>query len=245
MSVSDVMVALRIALGLDQASARQIAAVDINGNEKIDLSDVSWILRTVIGLDTYAGGFRAWYAKDPGPDETGVFEVIYFPERDIRFAGVHSEDVGVLIRKNSLSERIDVTTRNKRAYVFSYDGYSISQWVDYLRSIRDAYGPIGRLTIFAHGNKGLIALLGKGRDPITTQSLKAGMVRSQLERLKTEGILSKGAHILLFSCLVGQDEEFVQELANITGAWVHANKESTGDIDTLTDWSLDVVKGPR
>jgi hypothetical protein len=50
-SVSDVMVALRIAVGLQEATEAQLRAGDIDGNGKIDVLDAMKILRGAIGLE--------------------------------------------------------------------------------------------------------------------------------------------------------------------------------------------------
>jgi len=52
LGIPDATIALRIAVGLQTATAEQLAAGDINGNGKIDIPDVTRILRTAVGLDT-------------------------------------------------------------------------------------------------------------------------------------------------------------------------------------------------
>ncbi|WP_163340810.1 leucine-rich repeat domain-containing protein [Desulfopila sp. IMCC35008] len=190
--------------------------------------------------------FNTVYGKNPGPDSGGVFEVI------------SSSDV----------EGSQRGTTNTNAYYFSYDALnddspavSLKQWVDYLAAIKEQYEPIGRLTIFAHGDKGKIYLSeNDGISPPVTLTYETVNDPThehhiQLKRLKDEGILTSEAHILLFSCLVADDIDglnLVQKIAEITGAYIHANSEYTGDSGTsissdyntgssyLVDWDLNI-----
>jgi hypothetical protein len=72
----------------------------------------------------------------------------------------------------------------------------------------------------------------------------------RIQFLKTAGILSPcDSVILLFVCELASDEagkEFVQKLADWSGATVFANTQLTGDGEegSGTNWSLDVVKRP-
>lgn len=153
-------------------------------------------------------------------------------------------------------------TNNTNAYYFFYDGLNdwndgaitLTQWVDYLEVIKNTYGRIGRLTIFAHGRPGRLHM--SDMFTLTTDNLKNdNTVRSELSRLRD--ILNNEPHILLFSCRIAKNglfdsngTDFVQELANLTGATVHANKEYTGNYEDAwfgadTDWSLDVVAIPN
>jgi hypothetical protein len=50
-TISDAMIVLRIAVGLQEATEAQLRAGDIDGNGKIDISDVIRILRSAIGLE--------------------------------------------------------------------------------------------------------------------------------------------------------------------------------------------------
>ncbi|MGQ9697924.1 MAG: sugar-binding protein [Armatimonadota bacterium] len=52
LAIADATIALRIAVGMETATADQLAAGDINGNGKIDIPDVTRILRSAVGLDT-------------------------------------------------------------------------------------------------------------------------------------------------------------------------------------------------
>ncbi|MDA8161592.1 MAG: thermonuclease family protein [Desulfobacteraceae bacterium] len=180
--------------------------------------------------------FKTILDDNPGLDATGSFEVISLPDATAITGGI------------AKFQNIIITTKNMNAYFFSYksDEITLSDWVDYLASIKNKYGSIGRLTIFAHGNKGYVDLAKKA--PLTSSNIKSSTVRTQLERLKKENILASNAHILLFSCLVAEDENFVQELADLTGAWVHANKQRTGRLRYfwhLSDFDLETVKAPR
>ncbi len=207
--------------------------------------------------------FKTIFDNNPGPDATGVFEVISIAEvseyRDLA-EKISDKGWGVFLGlKSIVTEALTggilinwengptISTKNKRAFIFSYysDKISFKDWLDYLAFIKEKYGPIERLTIYAHGNIGRVYLTKP--EPLNKEKLKSDKkIRDQIERLKTEKILALNAHILLFSCLVGQDEDFIQELANITGAWVHANKEFTGNkIRKETDWTLQVLKAPQ
>ena len=183
----------------------------------------------------FNSSFNTVYDASPGKDSSGIFEV-------------------VSVTDESGSTR---TTSNANAYYFSYDGLNdwndgavtIEQWIDYLARISEHYERIGRLTIFAHGWKGNVRMSDSFK--LTTESLKEdSATKNQLMRLRN--ILAPNAHILLFSCNVGKytkGANFVQELANLTGATVHANDVYTGDEDSTwfkkSDWSLNVVASPK
>jgi tetratricopeptide (TPR) repeat protein len=192
--------------------------------------------------------FETIFDKNPRADATGVFEVISIADVSVH-AGRFAIPKGAP----------PVSTKNKNAYIFSYERgtVSIKDWIDYLLSIKKKYGSIGRLTIYAHGDDGYIALV-KDSQILTLFDLRSNAeIKNQIERLKKEAILAPNANILLFSCRVGRNEEFIQELADITGAQVHANKEDTGyDYskvvkglinfkETPQDWRLEVVKKPQ
>ena len=130
---------------------------------------------------------------------------------------------------------------------------TIDQWIDYLDVIQNQYGQIGRLTIFAHGSSGSLKMSDAFR--LETDDLKNDTTtRNEIMRLRN--ILSSDAHILIFSCNVGKNgllntdgTDFVQELANLTGATVHANDDYTGSEENskwykTVDWSLEVVATP-
>ncbi|MBU1754587.1 peptidoglycan DD-metalloendopeptidase family protein, partial [bacterium] len=143
---------------------------------------------------------------------------------------------------------------NQKSYFFSYDtkndengdAVSFNQWIDYLKAIKNAYGrPIDTLTIFSHGDVAEV-MMSEAFHLKSDIETKIGM-----ERLRRENILSSNATILLFSCNVGkgtEGEEFVQNLADWTGAHVYANSTNTGpspkDNPDEQDWELDVDKTP-
>lgn len=192
--------------------------------------------------------FETIFDKDPRADASGVFEVISIA------------DVSVHVGRFAIPKGgPPVSTKNKNAYIFSYEreAVSIKDWIDYLSDIKKKYGSIGRLTIYAHGDDGYIALV-KDSQILTLFGLRSNAeIKNQIERFKKENILAPNVNILLFSCRVGRDEEFIQELANITGAQVHTNKEDTGyDYSKVVkglinfkeipqDWRLEVVKKPQ
>jgi len=184
--------------------------------------------------------FNTVYDASPGLDNDGVFEVVSVTDEGGSLRG----------------------TNNTNAYYFSYDGLNdwnagaitLTQWVDYLEIIKNTYGKIGRLTIFAHGSSGRLHM--SDSFILTTNDLQNNTTsRNELSRLRH--ILSNEAHILLFSCRVAKDAlfdsngtDFVQELANLTGATIHANEDYTGNYNDAwfgddTDWSLDVVAIPK
>ena len=148
-------------------------------------------------------------------------------------------------------------TDNVRSYFFTYDtktdlngvATTLDEWINYLAAIVVEYGrPIDILTIFAHGFPGEIQMSEAFHFKSDTETQRG------MERLRNEGILAPCGTILLFSCEVGQNKEFVQNLANWSNATVYANSVSTGKytekrmIDgsyvVTKDWDLDVVKVP-
>ncbi|MFZ5761128.1 MAG: DUF1566 domain-containing protein [Thermodesulfobacteriota bacterium] len=187
--------------------------------------------------------FNTVYDVDPGPDADGKFEVVSAGDEEGSQRG----------------------TYNTNAYYFSYDALNDSigsavtlpQWVDYLKAVRDQYQPIDRLTIFTHGNYGQIMLSDNAILTDATVNDPNHEHYKQLKRLKDEGILAPDAHILLFSCLVAGDDagkKLVQKIAELTGAYVHANSEYTGNAlpaselwvrynknEPGNDWDLNIV----
>lgn len=175
-----------------------------------------------------AGGFNTVYNRSPGPDANGVFEVV------------------------SANDELGTTrgTTNQRCYYFSYDSLNdwnngaitLKRWIDYLERIQIMYGRIGRLTIYAHGSPDRVTLSDGA--VLTLESITYdSMVINQLARLRN--ILANGAHILLFSCQAAQNgTNFIQRLANLTNATVHANSNYSGDISDNVDWTLDAVATP-
>lgn len=148
-------------------------------------------------------------------------------------------------------------TDNVRSYFFTYDtrtdlngvATTLDEWVNYLAAIIEEYGrPIDILTIFAHGFPGEIQMSEAFHFKSDAETQRG------MERLRSEGILAPCATILLFSCDVGQDKDFVQNLANWSGATVYANSVSTGNHKkkcredgscvVTRDWDLDIVKFP-
>ncbi|MEW6110074.1 MAG: thermonuclease family protein [Nitrospirota bacterium] len=211
-----------------------------------------WVVWEKEAPTSQGGAFKIIWDKNPGPDETGIFEVISIAETPVSFSDKMFIRVFETIDNITIEPftgRIVIpftngpfiSTKNKKALIFSYkmDAISLNDWINYLAFIKNSYGPIQRLTVYAHGNKGIIYLT---KPPLDWREFKKDSIKKALARLKTEQILAPSAHILLFSCLVGQDEGFVQELANLTGAWIHANRKAIGYV--LSDWSIEIVKGP-
>ncbi len=164
------------------------------------------------------------------------------------------------------------STKNFGSYFFTYDSITdppfgtainMDDWINYLKAITYYYGrSIDTLTIAAHGT-GFTHFLDQPKIAMsegfsfqkpflgTDEETKTGFMR-----LRDEGIISQNATILIFSCYVGSGIEgrnFVQDIANWTGACVYANSDRTSSSDkkilgSLTvkgDWDLDVVKCPE
>lgn len=151
------------------------------------------------------------------------------------------------------------STTNDKSYFFSYnqDMISLTDWLDYLKTITCNFSrKIDTLVIYAHGgysnNEGLLKITS---DILHTDDLQNDNdIRNTLMRLKD--IMAPNGHILLFSCNTGQDQDFIKELASLSGAFVHANSNLTGHPDDeapwfncasnseCTDWQLDLVCPP-
>ena len=178
------------------------------------------------------------------------FNTVWYPNHPIE----NFEVISQVDEKSAPS-----STTNDKSYFFSYnqDSINLTEWVDYLQSITCNFSrKIDTLVIYAHGNyfnnEGLLKITG---DILNTTDLKNDSdVRSTLMRLKN--IMSSNGHILLFSCNTGQDEEFIKELAALSGTYVHANSNLTGTPDDdapwfncasnsdCTDWQLNLVCPP-
>ncbi len=199
----------------------------------------------------FSNSFNTVYDADVGLNSEGVFEVISVTDESGTLRG----------------------TDNRNAYYFSYDGLNpnrttgdtgnaitIRQWINYLEQISERYGRIGKLSIFVHGNSGLLHMSDSFVLDTRTVTSNA-YVRNQLRRL--QNILTNNADILLFSCNVASSTitfrdrstrtipnngiNFIQRLANLTGARVHANTNSTGDSSWFSDsdWTLDEDRSPE
>ncbi len=187
--------------------------------------------------------FNTVYDQNSGTGADGIFEVVSAGDEEGSSRG----------------------TTNENVYYFSYDALNdgaasdsvtLTQWVDYLAAIKDAYQSIGRLTIFTHGNYGRFWLSDNIELSLETVNNPNHEHHQQLIRLKDEGILTNDAHVLLFSCLVAgspDGEALVQKIAELTGAYIHANSEYTGNAssdadlwiryhvgDVGTDWDLNI-----
>lgn len=169
------------------------------------------------------------------PEENEKFEVLSFVDEVIPFCA----------------------TDNYRSYIFSYDtkddppygsAATLPEWINYLKAITEEYGrPIDILTITAHGIPSKV-VMSERFDLINNDATRVAM-----EKLRNENILSScDPTILLFSCEVGKGQmgaDFIQALANWSGATVYANSVLTGDYKVdgdkvMRDWDLDVVKIP-
>jgi hypothetical protein len=162
-----------------------------------------------------------------------------------------------------------VSTENLKSYFFTYDtindppygeAVQLDDWINYLKAIKKHYErPIDRLVIFAHGtgnalfqNPEVFMSEEFTFNPITNYE----NTRDGFKELKDEGILSNKATILIFACYVGSGpsgRNFIQDIANWTGATVYANSDSSGELGVAwrigpyvihRNWDLDVVKWP-
>ncbi|OGF28115.1 hypothetical protein A2303_00110 [Candidatus Falkowbacteria bacterium RIFOXYB2_FULL_47_14] len=195
--------------------------------------DASWE-NLITTYDDSENKFNTVYAGNPQADEK--FEVISHIDEAAPPSG----------------------TDNVRSYFFTYrpktdnngTATTMDEWIDYLRGITEQYGrTIDTLTIFAHGIPGEIQMSEAFHFKNNAETQRG------MERLWDENILSPCGTILIFSCDVGQDQQFIQNLADWSGATVYANSVrtgrgsysiqcNTGSCVLSADWDLDVVKVP-
>ncbi|MBU1053883.1 MAG: DUF4347 domain-containing protein, partial [Proteobacteria bacterium] len=153
-------------------------------------------------------------------------------------------------------------TDNLESYLFTYDtrddsngiATDINEWIDHLKDVTQYYGrPIDTLTIVAHGTPGIIHMSGGFKLLEGEHGFKFMYDSNTMQafaQLRGDGIIAPcDSVILLFACYVGQTEagkEFVQKLADYSGATVYANTQATGKSKegSTRDWTLDVMRRP-
>lgn len=98
---------------------------------------------------------------------------------------------------------------------------------------------VASLSILSHGSAGSLQL--------GATSLNSGTIASYASQLQTwANALTNNADLLLYGCNVGEGQvgaNFIQQLAQITGADVAASNDLTGNSTLGGDWSLEVQTG--
>ncbi len=97
----------------------------------------------------------------------------------------------------------------------------------------------GSIQIFSHGSPGTLYL---GRSTLNSQTI--GTYERELGDIGSA--LHADGDLLLYGCNVGAGEagtEFIDMLAEMTGADVAASDDVTGSAENGGDWDLEVVKG--
>jgi len=127
---------------------------------------------------------------------------------------------------------VDTLDRNIEVHFLNADRDGISQISELLQGRKD----IDVLHIISHGNSGEV-LLGNA-------SLTANNIDSYQGQLQSWGSsLSESADILIYGCKVGQNGEFVTDIAVATGADVAASDDLTGAEILGGDWTLEKEVG--
>lgn len=101
------------------------------------------------------------------------------------------------------------------------------------------YENLDALHIISHGEDGLLFL---GNEEVTTETINASSAQLDVWR----DVLTEQADILLYGCDVaetGTGQQFVDQLAVLTGADVAASDNTTGNAASGGDWTLEYHAG--
>jgi hypothetical protein len=125
--------------------------------------------------------------------------------------------------------------KDDEVYVLNSDQSGLEQIAAYL----DGQSDIGAISIFSHGSAGQLLLAGKAvtsLDLIDNSQLLADIGQA----------LSDEGDILLYGCNVGfgkSGEQFIESLAQLTGADVAASDDVTANAENGGDWKLEQQTG--
>lgn len=107
--------------------------------------------------------------------------------------------------------------------------------IDELAEVLENYDDIDALHLFTHGSQGQVQI---GDDNLSSATLDD--YAEELELIK--GSLSEDGDILLYGCNVAEGdtgEDFIEQLALVTGADIAASDDLTGNSELGGDWELE------
>ena len=142
---------------------------------------------------------------------------------EIAFIDASVKDADVLVA--GIDPSIDI-------YYLDNNSSGLSQMADILADKHD----IDAIHLFSHGSSGDLTL---GSEHLTSDN-----INSNANDLGTIGqAMDENGDILLYGCSVGQDSEFIDQIAELTGADVVASDDATGSNELGGDWQLEINHG--
>ncbi len=146
-------------------------------------------------------------------------------DEEIVFVDTTVEDYETLV--DGLDSDIEVVLLNG-------DGDEVTQMVDALADHSD----IDAIYVISHGSESSVVL---GEDTITSDNLEE--YREQLGIIGSA--LSEEGDILLYGCEIasGGGRDFIDDLAEMTGADIAASDDLTGHAELGGDWDLEIATG--
>jgi VCBS repeat-containing protein len=158
-------------------------------------------------------------------------------------AEIFGQDLRAVLISNDLDQLdalVDSVEDNVEVIVFDPDQDDVSDIVDSLALLTEETGQeIGQLAIISHAAQGALPW-GNGQVWTIETILADSSPWTELG-----GLLSENAVIDLYGCFVGAGEKgmlFVETLSSVTGAYVRASDDATGNVDG-SDWVLEVTTG--
>jgi hypothetical protein len=124
--------------------------------------------------------------------------------------------------------------QNVEVVLLSGTGDSVAEMTAALEGRSD----LDAIHVISHGGEGLIS--------IGTQTISAGNLDQYSENLSVIGqALSDNGDLLLYGCEIagGEGQEFIDSVAEATGADVAASDDATGNVLDGGDWQLEVSTG--
>jgi parallel beta-helix repeat protein len=140
----------------------------------------------------------------------------------------HNELAEALINEQKLSE-------NTKIVLLQSQEYKLMEMTGYL----NGYSNLKAIHILSHGEDGELHL---GQDKITLENL----IQNRRHLMPIHNALAEDADILIYGCNVAKTakgQEFIQKLAQFTGANIAASDNKTGAKEQNGDWILDKSVG--
>ncbi|MFZ6711025.1 Ig-like domain-containing protein, partial [Undibacterium sp. TC9W] len=130
---------------------------------------------------------------------------------------------------------INASKEGVKVIVLDTEHDGVQQIADALKDVHNA----SSISIISHGDDGVLLL---GNSP-----LHNGNVANYTEQLKAIGAsLQTGGEIRLYGCDIGKDsvgQDFIQSIAQVTGATVEASTDATGTASRGGNWDLEISTG--
>ena len=127
---------------------------------------------------------------------------------------------------------IDGLQKNVEIYIIDSETDGIQR----ISSVLENRRSIDAIHIISHGSRGQVQL-----GSATINNSNIAEYQEDLKNWQTA--LSKSADILIYGCNVGQNETFLENISNLTGADIAASNDVTGNEKSNGDWILENTIG--